>query len=112
MRHKFYANVAGDFIANDNKRVWSRLRSQVKPSSVLETVNPVKDSEGVLQYHAERILEVMKAHYEDLLTYDPNGLTSNHEGFVGSRELPEKRETCSNVVSTQGLKTVRSGSQK
>jgi exonuclease III len=90
MRHKFYANVAGDFIANDNKRVWSRLRSQVKPSSVVETVNPVKDSEGVLQYHADRILEVMKAHYQDLLTYDPNGLTSNHE-YWADVDLGEER---------------------
>jgi hypothetical protein len=67
MRHKFYANVAGDFIANDNKRVWSRLRSQVKPSSVLETVNPVKDSEGVLQYHRVRGVEGASREKGDML---------------------------------------------
>ncbi|KAF8260945.1 hypothetical protein EI94DRAFT_1893738 [Lactarius quietus] len=83
MRQKFYAGVAGDFIANDHKRVWSKLRSQTKPNSVVETVNPVKDSEGVLQYHADKILQAMKDHYEELLTYDPDGWTSNCEYWDG-----------------------------
>jgi hypothetical protein len=45
-------------------------------------VNPVKDKEGVLQHHADRILRVMKDHYEDLLTHDPQGLSSNHEHWA------------------------------
>ena len=56
MRQKFYAGVADDFIANDTKRVWSKLRAQVKPSSVVDAVNPVKDKDGVVQFHADRIL--------------------------------------------------------
>ena len=91
MRQQFYAQVAGDFIANDHKRVWSRLRSQTKPSAVVDTVNPVKDSEGVLQYHADRILQAMKVHYEDLLTHDPEGLTSNSE-YWASVDLGEPKE--------------------
>ena len=69
MRQQFYACVADNFIANDNKNVWSRLRAQVNPSTVVETANPVKNKEGALQHGTERILEVMKVHYEDLLTY-------------------------------------------
>ncbi|KAF8256401.1 hypothetical protein EI94DRAFT_1711612 [Lactarius quietus] len=64
-------------------QVWSKLRSQTKPNSVVETMNPVKDSEGVLQYHADKILQAMKDHYEELLTYDPDGRTSNCEYWDG-----------------------------
>ena len=51
----------------------------MNPSIVVETANPVKNKEGALQHGVERILKVMKVHYEDLLTYDPKGLSSNHE---------------------------------
>ena len=82
MRQQFYAHVADDFVANDHKSVWSRLRSQVNPTSVVESVNPVKNKDGVLQHHADWILQVMKEHYEDLLTHDPYGLSSNHEHWA------------------------------
>ncbi|KAI9453802.1 Endonuclease/exonuclease/phosphatase, partial [Lactarius psammicola] len=77
VRQQFYAHVADDFIANDHKNVWSRLRAQVTPSVVVDTVNPVKNREGVLQHHTDRILEAMREHYQDLLTYDPDNLTWN-----------------------------------
>ncbi|KAF8258019.1 hypothetical protein EI94DRAFT_1708406 [Lactarius quietus] len=83
MRQKFYAGVVGDFIANDHKRVWLKLRSQTKLNSVVETVNPVKDSEGVLLYHTDKILQAMKDQYEELLMYDPDGRTSNYLGEQG-----------------------------
>ena len=90
VQQQFYACVANDFVANDHKNVWSRLWFQVKPSSVVETVHPVKDKDGVLQHHADRILQVMKDHYEDLLTYDPQGLSSNHK-YWADVDLGEAR---------------------
>jgi hypothetical protein len=82
VRQQFYAHVADNFVVNNHKNVWSWLQSQVNPSLVVETVNPIKDKEGVLQHHADRILRVMKDHYEDLLTHDPQGLSSNHEHWA------------------------------
>ena len=82
MRQQFYSRVADDFVAHDHKNMWNRLRAQVSPSLVVDTVNPVKDKEGVLHHSADRILQVMKDHYADLLTYDPKGLTSNHEHWA------------------------------
>ncbi|KAI9430327.1 hypothetical protein H4582DRAFT_2087106 [Lactarius indigo] len=82
VRQQFYARVADDFVANDHKNVWSRLRVQVNLSSVVEVVNPVKNWDGALQHHADKILEVMKEHYEDLLTYDPEKLSTNREHWA------------------------------
>jgi hypothetical protein len=48
----------------------------------MESVNPLKNKDGVLQHHADQILQVMKEHYKDLLTYDPQGLSSNHEHWA------------------------------
>jgi hypothetical protein len=91
VRQQFYAGVVGDLIANDHKRVWSKLQSQVKPSLVVETVNPVKDKEGVIQYHADRILQAMKTHYKDLLMYDPDDRATNSEYWDGL-DLGEPKE--------------------
>ena len=91
MRQQFYAQVASNFIANDHKRVWSQLWSQTKLSVVVDTVNPVKDSEGVLQYHADQILQAMKDRYEDPLTHNPEGLTSNSK-YWASVDLGEPKE--------------------
>ena len=90
VRQQFYAHVADDFIANDHKNVWSRLRAQVNPSAVVDVPNPVKNREGVLQHSADRILEAMKEHYEDLLTYDPNNLTNNGDHWA-ELDLGEQR---------------------
>ena len=82
MQQQFYSHIADDFIANDHKQVWSRLWAQVNPTSVMESVTPVKNKDGVLQHHANRILQVMKDHYKDLLTYDPEGLSGNDEHWA------------------------------
>lgn len=90
MKQKFYSQVADDFVAHDHKSVWNRLRSQVSPSSVMDTVNPVRNKEGVLQYHTEDIMAAMKKHYEDLLTYDPDGVSLNFEHWEG-RDLGDPK---------------------
>ncbi|KAI0288557.1 hypothetical protein B0F90DRAFT_1672784, partial [Multifurca ochricompacta] len=54
------------------------LRSWVKPNAVLESANPVKDKLGVVQYDTEGILRAMKEHYQDLLTYDPKGVSQDY----------------------------------
>lgn len=92
MKQKFYSEIADDFVAHDHKSVWNRLRSQVSPSSVMESVNPVKDKEGRLQYHTEDIMATMKKHYEDLLTYDPDGVSLNIEHWEG-RDLGDPKPT-------------------
>ncbi|KAH9032706.1 Endonuclease/exonuclease/phosphatase, partial [Lactarius pseudohatsudake] len=79
VQRQFYARVADDFVANDHKNVWSRLRAQTNPSAIVESANPVKNRHGVLQHSADRILEAMKEHYEDLLTYDPQSLSTNRD---------------------------------
>ena len=79
MQQQFYFCMVDDFIANDYKQVWSQLWAQVNPMSVMELVTPVENKDGVLQHHADRILQVMKDHYEDWLTYDPEGLLGNDE---------------------------------
>ncbi|KAH9051480.1 Endonuclease/exonuclease/phosphatase, partial [Lactarius vividus] len=79
VRRQFYTHVADDFIVNDHKNIWSRLRAQTNPSAVVESVNLVKNREGVLQHTTERVLEAMKEHYEDLLTYDPQNLSTNRD---------------------------------
>jgi len=77
-KQKFYAQVADDFAAHDHKNVWDRLNSHVRPDDAKYGINPMKDKEGVLHYRAEEILEVMKQHYKDLLTYDPKGISQNY----------------------------------
>lgn len=83
LKHEHYARVTGDFVSHDHKSVWDRLKPQVRPGSESTGINPVKDKEGVLQYRAEDILAAMKVHYEDLLTYDPNGVSQNFAYWEG-----------------------------
>ena len=110
VRQQFYARVADDFIVNNNKNVWSQLRAQVNPSTIVETANPVRNKEGALQHGVERILEVMKVHYEDLLTYDPEGLLSNHEYWADidlGEPVPELEELNENLTWPEILFTIR-----
>jgi hypothetical protein len=79
MRQKFYSHVADDFVANDHKQVWNRLRSQVSPTETITAVNPVKDKDGELQYKVEDIVGVVKKHYEDVFTYDPDEASLDFE---------------------------------
>ena len=69
----------GNFVAHDHKSVWNHLDSQLQWGSSNFALNPVKDKDGVMKYRAEEIVEVMKTHYEDLLTYDPDGKIGNNE---------------------------------
>ena len=80
----------GDFVAHDHKSVWNHLDSQLQWGSSNFALNPVKDKDGVMKYRAEEIVEVMKTHYEDLLTYDPDGKIGNNE-YWDSVELGEGR---------------------
>jgi exonuclease III len=77
-KQKFYSQVADDFAAHDHKNVWNRLDSQVRPEGMKSILNPVKDKEGVIHYRAEEIMAVMREHYKDLLTYDPQGVSQNY----------------------------------
>lgn len=89
-KKEFYAQIVDDFIAHDHKSVWNRLDSQMQRGSSNFALNPVKDKEGVMKYRAEEIVEVMKTHYEDLLTYDPDGRIGNQEYWDGV-ELGDRR---------------------
>ena len=82
----------------------------MNPSTVVEMANPVKNKEGALQHGTERILEVMKVHYEDLLTYDPKGLSSNHEYWADidlGESGPELEELNENLTWLEILFTIR-----
>jgi exonuclease III len=76
-KQEFYSKVADDLVTHDHKGVWNRLDSHVKPKTATTTISPVMDKEGVVQFRPEKILEVFKEHYEDLLTYDPDELSHN-----------------------------------
>ena len=88
-KREFYSQVADDFIAHDHKNVWNRLNSQMQRGPSNFSIHPVKDKEGVLHYRAEEIVEVMKTHYEDLLTYDPDGRIGD-SAFWESKDLGER----------------------
>jgi exonuclease III len=83
LKQKRYASVADDFVNQDLKGVWNRLNPEVKPNASSSLLVPVRDKEGVMKYRPEEILDVFKQHYEDLLTYDPDGLAQNDAHWGG-----------------------------
>ena len=82
-KEKFYRQVVDDFVANDHRGVWNRLNAQLKPNAGGHSVNPVRSKDGDIQYRVEDILETMKAHYQDLLTFDPKGVSQNDVHWAG-----------------------------
>jgi len=92
----FYARVVDDFIAHDHKNVWNRLDSQLQRGTSNFALNPVKDKEGVIRYRAEEIVEIMKTHYKDLLTYDPDGKVGN-DAYWESMDLGDRKEEMSEL---------------
>jgi exonuclease III len=89
LKKEFYAQVVDDFVAHDHKNVWNRLDSLVRPNAEKQSIHPVKDKDGVLHYSADEILDTMKQHYQDLLTYDPDGKSLDME-YWANLELGDK----------------------
>jgi hypothetical protein len=89
LKKEFYAQVVDDFVAHDHKNVWNRLDSLVRSNAEKQSIHPVKDKDSVLHYGADEILDTMKQHYQDLLTYDPDGKLLDME-YWANLELGDK----------------------
>jgi exonuclease III len=95
-KQEFYAQVSDDFIAHDHKNVWNRLNPQLQRGPSNFTLNPIKGKDGVIRYSAREIVAIMKTHYEDLLTYDPDGRVGN-DAYWETVEIGHRRAELSEL---------------
>jgi exonuclease III len=109
-KQEFFAKVADDLVTHDHKGVWNRLDAHVRPKSTTVAISPVKDKEGVVQFRPEKILEVFKEHYEDLLTYDPDELShdwTHWDEFYLGDPLPLLGDLNDGLLWPEVLVTIR-----
>lgn len=84
------ARISESFVAHDHKSVWTQIRSMTGGDTGGDTLQPVRNPDGVLKTDPLDILNVHKQHYRKVMQHDPDNHAMD-EDYWASKELNSER---------------------